>query len=176
VPIDFLVPEAVGGAGRRAARLAGHGKEVARKARGLEGALIDHQNHVLGALESGDTREFTIRVAGPGALFISKLHKIAERTQEVGAKRIKEKDALDVFRLLQSVPIEKLAEGLRRLRIEPLSTAVTAEAVVYLKNLFTTPDALGSQMVVRATEGVEDPLRIARSCQILATELLAAIA
>ena len=29
VPIDFLVPEAVGGAGRRAARLAGHGKEVA---------------------------------------------------------------------------------------------------------------------------------------------------
>ena len=39
--VDLMVPDAVGGPGRRAARLPGHAKEVARKARGLEAALID---------------------------------------------------------------------------------------------------------------------------------------
>jgi hypothetical protein len=34
VEVDLMVPEAVGGAGRRAARLSGHAREVARKARG----------------------------------------------------------------------------------------------------------------------------------------------
>ena len=40
IEVDLMVPEAVGGAGKRAARLTGHGKEVARKARGLEGSLV----------------------------------------------------------------------------------------------------------------------------------------
>jgi hypothetical protein len=38
VEVDLMVPEAVGGGGSRAARLAGHAKNVARKARGLEAA------------------------------------------------------------------------------------------------------------------------------------------
>src|SRR5437773_540339 len=41
VEVDLMVPEAVGGPGSRAARLSGHAKHVARKARGLEAALID---------------------------------------------------------------------------------------------------------------------------------------
>src|SRR5262245_58716126 len=43
VELDLMVPEAVGGAGRRAARLVGHNEQVARKARGLEPALIDKE-------------------------------------------------------------------------------------------------------------------------------------
>jgi len=54
VEVDLMVPEAVGGAGSRAARLAGHAKNVARKARGLEAALIDKQTIVIAALECVD--------------------------------------------------------------------------------------------------------------------------
>src|SRR5690349_15873131 len=42
VHIDLLVPEALGGPGRRGARLGVHGNDVARKAKGLEAALADH--------------------------------------------------------------------------------------------------------------------------------------
>ncbi len=47
IPIDLLVPEAVAGAGRRAARLGVHGDRAGRRARGLEGALVEHSLHVL---------------------------------------------------------------------------------------------------------------------------------
>jgi len=42
IPVDLLVPEAVAGTGRRAARLGDHGARTGRRVRGLEGALIDH--------------------------------------------------------------------------------------------------------------------------------------
>lgn len=41
VKVDLLVPEAVGGPGRRAARIGQHGRRTARKARGLEAALVE---------------------------------------------------------------------------------------------------------------------------------------
>lgn len=57
VPVDFLVPEAVGSPGRRGARLGDHGKRVARKAKGLEAALVDRSNVVIEALEEDDPRK-----------------------------------------------------------------------------------------------------------------------
>jgi len=79
VELDLMVPEAVGGPGRRAARLAGHKDQVARKARGLEAALVDKQIVAITALDRADARAFSIAVAGPAALMVSKLHKIEER-------------------------------------------------------------------------------------------------
>lgn len=58
VEVDLMVPEAVGGSGRRAARLPGHAKEVARKARGLEATLLDKTTKVIGALDPRDNRSF----------------------------------------------------------------------------------------------------------------------
>src|SRR5262245_54515009 len=40
VQIDLLVPASLGGSGRRGARLGAHGNEVARKASGLEAAVV----------------------------------------------------------------------------------------------------------------------------------------
>ena len=40
--VDLLVPAAVGGAGRRGARLGVHGTRAAMKVHGLEGALVSH--------------------------------------------------------------------------------------------------------------------------------------
>ena len=64
VPVDVLVPEAVAGTGRRAARLGDHGDRTGRRVRGLEGALVDHSGMRLTALGADDRRECDIRVAG----------------------------------------------------------------------------------------------------------------
>lgn len=41
IPIDLMVPAALAGPGRRGADLGLHGRTVARRARGPEGALVD---------------------------------------------------------------------------------------------------------------------------------------
>ena len=103
VEVDLMVPEAVGGAGTRAARLTGHAKHVARKARGLEAALVDKKTQNINALDPADGRSFAVAVAGPAALMISKLHKLQERLAEREQRRVDAKDALDILRLLRAV-------------------------------------------------------------------------
>jgi hypothetical protein len=173
VKVDLLVPEAVGGPGRRAARIGDHGKRTARKARGLEAALLDWNRLEVGSLDETDDRRFEIKVAGPSALLVAKLHKIAERVDEPG--RAVDKDALDVLRLLRAVPIETLAGGLRRLAGEELTAPVTTEAGGFLRDLFGKPTSPGSQMASRAAAPLEDEDTIRQSCAALAGELLIAM-
>src|SRR5581483_10505451 len=94
IPLDLLVPDAVGGGGRRGARLGAHGDRVARKGRGLEAALVDRVEMTVGALDEADPRRMAVAVAGPAALLVAKLHKIAERQGR--PDRLDDKDALDV--------------------------------------------------------------------------------
>ena len=108
--VDIMVPEALAGPGTRGARLGPHGKRAARRARGLEGALIDRQRHTIGAFDPRDPRTREIWVAGPAALVVAKLIKIGERFD--AQDRVRDKDALDLFRLLQAVPTDQLAAGL----------------------------------------------------------------
>ncbi|MFB3737336.1 MAG: hypothetical protein ACE14W_00045 [Candidatus Velamenicoccus archaeovorus] len=56
IEIDLLVPDSLGGSGRRGARLGPHGKRAARKASGLEAALIDNEVRVIEAFEEDDER------------------------------------------------------------------------------------------------------------------------
>ncbi|MCB0998128.1 MAG: hypothetical protein KDB40_02430 [Acidimicrobiales bacterium] len=49
----------------------------------------------------------TMNIAGPGALIVAKAHKIWERTSN--DDRVRDKDALDVYRLLQAIPTDDLA-------------------------------------------------------------------
>lgn len=175
IPVDLLVPEGVAGAGRRAARLGEHGDRAGRRARGLEGALVDNEIHAIRAFGDGDPRAFNIRVAGPSALLVAKLHKIADRNQQAQGKRLADKDGLDVLRLLRTVDARRLAEGLHHLRQEPVSATVTGEAIGLLSELFGTERAVGAQMVVRATERLEDPEVIARSCAALTAEVLSLV-
>jgi hypothetical protein len=74
-----MVPETLAGPGKRGARLGPHGPRAARCAKGLEGALIDRDLHTISSLDPTDTRTAAIHVAGPGALLVTKLHKISER-------------------------------------------------------------------------------------------------
>src|SRR5712692_4067077 len=150
VEVDLMVPEAVGGSGSRAARLVGHAKHVARKARGLEAALIDKRTTVLAALDSADTRSFAVAAAGPAALIVSKLHKIGERLAERAQRRLDDKDALDVLRLLQATATDALATTFVQLLHTDVSKTVTDEALTALGDLFADARAVGTQMAVRS--------------------------
>jgi hypothetical protein len=172
VSVDLLVPEAVGGDGRRHAEIPPHGSDVARTARGLEAALVDRSPRVLESLEPRDSRNFEVLVAGPAALLIAKLHKINERADEAG--RSSDKDALDVLRLLRASDLGALAEVLVRLEADRLAAEVTREAMTFAGDLFGTASSTGSVMAARAAFP-EDQATIAASAAALFAVLDGAI-
>ena len=112
-------------------------------------------------------------MAGPASLLVSKLHKLAERLDEPG--RLKDKDALDVLRILRAVPTADLAERLRRLQTDSRAAAVTAEAIGQLQALFGTPDAPGSGFAARALEALDPADTIKASCAALCQDLLSVL-
>lgn len=87
-------------------------------------------------------------MAGPAALFVAKVHKIAERVDE--PDRLVEKDALDVLRLLRAVPTDDLVHGVRRLMASGTAGEVTNEALESALDLLGRPDAPSSIMAARA--------------------------
>jgi len=175
--IDLHVPASLGGPGRRGARLGPHGNVAARKAKGLEAAIVDRAPQAIRAFEAADQRVITVDVAGPAALLVSKLHKIAEREEQL--ERRDDKDAHDVYRLLRGVDTKVLASRVKALLAHPLSARVTAEALEHLDRLFGRPQGVGCQMVVRAAGGggnlLVDAETVTASSAILATDLLASI-
>lgn len=173
IAVDLMVPGSMGGPGRRGARLGIHGKTVARKARGLEAALVDRAPTTIHALDPSDTRHFVVNVAGPAALLVAKLHKLSERR---GApERLEDKDALDVYRLLRAISTSDLAHGWQRLLADQRSADVARDAMTMLDELFGTTTALGNRMAARALTGLEDPQQMTAANVILAKDLLTAI-
>ena len=86
--------------------------------------LVDKGTMTIAALEDGDDRAFSIAVAGPAALVVAKTHKIAGRRDEAKG-RLKDKDALDVFRLMRAVDPPVFAAGFARLR-QPIGRGLDA--------------------------------------------------
>ena len=173
VLIDLMVPEIQGGPGRRDAHLVPHGEKVARKARGLEAALVDRATMTISALDLTDNRQIAVVVAGPTALLVAKLHKLYERRDS--PSRLDNKDAYDVYRLLRDIPTETFVETIPTLLQDERSRDVTHLGLSYLSELFSAPGALGSRMAGASVEGLDDPERIAASCAYLTEDLLAAI-
>jgi ribosomal protein L11 len=170
VPVDLLVPESLADRkGRRGARLGPHGDRAARKVKGLEAAIVDHTVMQIVSLEERDRRSFEMSVAGPTALLVAKLHKLADRAETV---RASDKDALDVLRLLRAISTTTLSTRLGVLLHHNLAGAVSRGALEHLKNLFAHRSALGAQMAARALHPLEDPATIAASCEALARDLI----
>jgi hypothetical protein len=151
VEVDLLVPEAVApGSGRRSVDLTGHDRLAVRRTRGLEAVLVEHSAMVVRAVEAQDVRALTIEVAGPAALLVAKLHKIAERYESGRHARLPvDKDAADVYRLFQAVPVHAMADGLRRALTEPVSRKVTETALDNLQRLFGGERSPGIEMTKR---------------------------
>lgn len=152
VPVDLLVPEALAGSGRRAARLPEQGKNVARRSRGLEVALVDNGLMSVSSFDDADDRTFDVAVAGTAALFIAKAHKLAERVsaRPYRADRVKPKDASDVFRLLQAEPAAQVGRRLGELARDPVAGEVVVSGVQHLVDLFGRRGSPGVQLAVQA--------------------------
>jgi hypothetical protein len=177
IPVDLMVPEAISGDhGRRTVDTPPHDPNAMRWAVGLEAAVVDNSEMEVTALSADDRRRVTARVAGPAALLVAKMHKIGERQNDPNPKRVVDKDAYDVYRLLVAIPTATLSASLARLLDNALSGAVTASAMEYLRALFAAgPDATGSQMAGRTEQDVGNPETVAASCAALASDLLAAL-
>ena len=173
IHVDLMVPEVLAGSGLRGARLGPHGRRAARRAKGLEGALVERKRMKIPSLDPGTERSVVMLVAGPAALLVAKVHKIADRVG--AADRVRDKDALDVLRLLRATETAALAAGLARLADDELSAAVTAEAVSQLAPLFGNPQAPGVGMAARAARLSADAVEVSASFTALVSDLLAAI-
>lgn len=159
VRIDLIVPEghaALGG--RRGARLGPHGRRAARRVPGMEATLVDHGRQTVAALAPADPRSFDVEVAGVAALFVAKAHKIHDRLADPGRVRLVDKDAADIYRLMQHTTPRDLAPTLTRLRGHDVAGPVTEAALDHLGTLFARRGAPGVEMAVRALRlAIPDP-------------------
>lgn len=171
IPVDLMVPDALAGPGRRGARIPPHDARATRRAKGLEAVLVDFSEMEVSALDPDDHRVRRVKVAGPAALLVAKLHKLGERIDV--PHRLNDKDAHDTYRILRAIDTEELRTGFALLLADELSESVTREALRYLDDLFAAgPDALGSMMAGRAEEGVGDPEQVSTATSILARDLV----
>lgn len=174
IPVDLMVPERLAGSGsRRGVRIPPHDRHSARRAAGLEAAIIDRSPMSVESLDD-DGRSAVINVAGPAALLVAKLHKLGERVAT--PDRLNDKDAHDIYRLLVATETPDLAETIQQLHADEISQVATTQALGYLEQLFASADALGATMAGRAEEGVGQPDTVSASVSFLAQDLLSALA
>ena len=178
IPVDLMVPESLaggGGSSARGARIPPHHKHAARRARGLEAAVVDNDWMIVGALDTADGRSYEARVASSAALLVAKTHKIHDRAKDA-PERLVDKDAHDIYRLLVATPTETLARGIALLLLDELAGETTMQAVDFLREDFAAgPTALGSMMAGRTEEGVGEPETVALQTSILTSDLLDAL-
>jgi hypothetical protein len=174
IPVDLMVPEALAGSGStRFGKIPPHADRATRRAVGLEAAIVDNTLMEIPSLSPDDGRVYSAKVAGPAALIVAKLHKLGDRQET--PKRLVDKDAHDIYRLLVAVPTDQMATVLRYLATDDMAGSVTRQALVYLHELFAIgPEAIGSVMAGRAEEGVGEPETVASSAALLAADLLQA--
>ena len=175
IPVELLVPRALDrGATRRSADLSPHARESARKVVGLEAAALDHTMETLSAIDSDDPRSAELRIAGPAALMVAKLHKIGERA--AARDRLLNKDSHDLYRLLLHAPATSLAPRLSWLHDTALAGDVTKRALEYLRELSGSEDAPIPQMAAEAESAIGgDPAVLAARVWALAQDLLDAL-
>ena len=150
VPVDLIVPEgAATGGGRRGARLGPHGKRAARRAVGLEAALVDHSPMTISALNPADGRSVDAEVAGPAALLVAKAHKLHDRASDRPG-RLDDKDAADVVRLMQTTRAAEVGVTFVMLSRHPIAGPPSVDALAYIEELFGRRGRPGIQMAARA--------------------------
>lgn len=175
IPVDLMVPEALaGGSGSRSVEMPPHDPHAARRTAGLEATIIDRAPMTIVALDADDSRSVVMNVAGAAALLVAKLHKIGERQDQ--PRRLIDKDAHDIYRLLVATDTDTLAAKLVALSADSLAGDSTMQAIVYLEQLFASgPDALGAVMAGRAEELVGDPAVVSGAVAALTGDLIDAM-
>jgi hypothetical protein len=149
IPVDLLVPAGATGSKRRSAPLTGHTRGAARNVRGLEAALLDHSPMEVRSLDEEDDRVVTVNVAGTVALLIAKAFKIHERVEQAGRPdRVHDKDAGDVYRLMQASDTHTSMEVARNLLADDEFGQVCREGLTHLVRLFRASRTPGTALAV----------------------------
>lgn len=176
IAVDLIVPQGVAPpGGTRGARLGPHGKRAARKAVGLEAALVDNEAMRIEALDPGDTRSSETRVAGIAALLVAKTHKINDRVESGREGRLEDKDASDVVRLMQASAPSQVAETLSELTEHTTAGPPTGLALERFHSLFGTRGGTGIEMAARALRIGMPEDRVRTICLAYASELRSAL-
>lgn len=130
VPVDLIVPAHVASsAGRQGARLPGdRGRTAARKS-------------------AGHSRRLIVNVGGPATLLVAKVHKLGERLAT--PHRLIDKDAGDVFRLIEATPLREMTHLMQMLLADERSAAAATVAIGYVRQLFATPRSPGVQLAAK---------------------------
>ena len=122
----------------------------------------------VAALDPEDPRQADVAVAGPAALLVAKLHKLAERRDTPA--RLIDKDAHDIYRLLVATDTGDVARKLSFLCHDDLAGTASRVALGYLRDLFGAgPGSLGAVMAGRAEELVGDPATVSAAVAALAS-------
>jgi hypothetical protein len=173
IPVDLIVPAgAAPPGGRRGAQLPVHGRRAARKIPGLEAVLVDHDTQTIAALDDDDSRAYQTEVAGVAALMVAKLHKITDRLDEAGGRRVREKDAADVYRLMQTSRPEGVAATMRELSSHATAGPPTGAALRQLGALFGRRNAPGVNLAVQALRLAVPDAEVRTVCTAYTAQLL----
>lgn len=177
IPVDLMVPADLAGGGSkgvRGARLPPHSKKSMRRAAGLEAAIVDNTVETVSALGPTDTRTFDVKVAGSAALIVAKMHKLMERLNN--PHRLNDKDAHDIYRILQAIDTAELADGFQAILRDRISEDVTRAAIDGIRqHLASGPESTLAHMAGRAEEGIGEPETVSLAAALLAQDLLAAL-
>lgn len=166
IPVDLMVPAgfAPPGSGRRSVKLPPHDRMIARQAVGLEGTVLDNDLMRVAALDTTDPRAFMVKIAGPAALMVAKVHKLRDRIAEGNLDRIADKDASDVYRLMVAVPTSQFLDRLRPLLTDPVAGPPCNEGVELIRQLFGVRAGRGVRMASDALRVGVPPERVADVC------------
>lgn len=115
----------------------------------------------------------TVEVAGVAALLVAKSHKIRDRIASGRSDRLSDKDAADVYRIMQTTRPVTVAQTVRTLVQDPMSADVTVEALDIMRDLFARRAGAGVTMAQRALQLAVDPDEIATLCVTFTEVLLA---
>jgi hypothetical protein len=172
IPIDLIVPEAAAPpGGRRGARLGVHGRRAARRASGLEVALVDHSPIQITALDPHDTRSVEALVAGEAAMLVAKAYKIHDREQRGRPDRIDDKDAAGVVRLMQTTDPATVGATLSALTGHPVAGPPASNALDFLDELFGRVGRPGIDIATRALQLAMPQATIETLCVAYTREL-----
>jgi hypothetical protein len=173
--IDVHVPRAATtGGGSRAARLGSQGDRVARISDGLEAALVDYSTMAIGSLDPTDHRVVAANVAGTAALLIAKTHKLADRL--IGThRRLSDKDAGDIYRLMQVSGPSDVARTLQVLLQSDVAKTATEHGIELLTTQFGGRATQGTELAVRNLAGAIDTAQIRTLCVAFVAGILTSL-
>ena len=134
--------------------------------------MIQFKDQRIRVQKWSDTRTLDVRVAGPAALLVAKVHKIDDRKD---SDRQSDKDALDVLRLLRGTETDDLVARYAKLLGDKRSEEAALRGQDLLEAQFAKRQNIGVQMAIRSAGALGDTDEISVLFEALVNDFLFAL-